>query len=466
VTKEKEENGFIAISGKVEKTLEIFSSLREDRGAFDKVFLDFKASYGALKEEEKENFFSALVYRVEVKKGDIASLLNALSDCVEQDPRWPVLVANLRNQALSPRFDIFRKISRSPGGLKFLLDFRGDILAVKRHSRRNLDPLDRDIVSLFEMWFQEGFLYLEEITLDSAYKQIELIKDRDLVHPASSIDEMGQRLGRDRRCFALYHRLIPYEPIIFIEVALTEGLVKNIQTIISASQAEKQKIKADTAIFYSINNTQNGLANLGLGKMLIGRVVDYLKAENDRIKNFATLSPIPGFWKNYLRPLLDGQDTNFAVKSDDVLSYFSKRAIRKVCDYAGMEKHDPVSFNGGLVSILSDEEWAKDESLKRELAGPLTKITYHYVNSEKNLEGKPLNPVAGFHLGNGATVSLKNVNFLADASPRAMREACGFMVNYIYTSNWLSQVRRSFRWFDKFEIKGLFSRRESRIGSV
>ena len=125
------------------------------------------------------------------------------------------------------------EISQFSGGLKFLLDFSGDLLAIQRYSTFDLSPLDSDIVFLFEMWFQEGFLYLEEITLHSAYNQIELIKNSDMVHPMASIEEMGQRLGKDRRCFALYHRFLPREPIVFIEVALTKGLAKNVSQVMA-----------------------------------------------------------------------------------------------------------------------------------------------------------------------------------------------------------------------------------------
>jgi hypothetical protein len=306
------------------------------------------------------------------------------------------------------------------------------------------------------MWFQEGFLYLEEITLKSGYNQIELIKDSDLVHPMASIEEMGQRLGKDRRCFALYHRLLPYEPIIFIEVVLNKGLVKNVSEVMAGAGNKKGREKLDTAIFYSINNTQNGLAGLGLGKILIGKVVDYIKKEDEKIKNFATLSPVPRFWKGYLKPLLEGRDEDFSLKHADVISYFPKKTLGKVLGRLGDREHDPDHFNAALLSILSDEAWTKDEELKKILRNPLVKIAYHYIAHEKNPQGKPLNPVANFHLGNGATVSIRNINFLANPSDRGLKESCGIMVNYIYTFNWLSQIRRSFRLFDRMEIKGLF----------
>ena len=396
----------------------------------------------------------------EVSKEELAHLLEELSGCDVDDPSWPKLLSKLRGRAYSPRLNIFRKISRSPGGLKFLLDFRGDLLSLQRFSKINLRPLDADIILLFELWFQDGFLYLEEITLDSSYRQVELIKDSDLVHPMTSIEEMGQRLGDDRRCFALYHRLIPYEPIIFIEVALTRGIVRYISEIIEMDQPWIPKGKADTAVFYSINNTQNGLAGLGLGKMLIGQVVDYLRKENEQIKNFATLSPLPGFWENYFRPILEGKDEAFVLKRGDVPSYFSRRQLGRIMESAGVKKGRTRAFTRALLSILSHEEWIKSEELEKILRQPLIKIAYHYISQEKNPQNRPLNPVTNFHLANGATVSQKNVNFLANPSSKGLKESCGIMVNYIYTSSWLNQIRRSFRWFDKLEIKGIFSRHQ------
>lgn len=453
---EKKESGGRS-QKRIEEALKAFQDVGAEDSPFDQLFPGLKSHYQSLEEPEKEGLFKGLIEQLEVKKAEIDPLAKALLACQQDDPRWASLLADFRNRAYSPRLNLFRKISRSPGGLRFLLDFRGDLLSIRRHSRLDLDPLDSDIVFLFEMLFQEGFIYLEEITLDSAYKQIELIKNRDLVHPMASIEEMGQRLGKDRRCFALYHRLLPYEPIIFIEVALTEGLVRDISQIMAGAGGRKAKV--DTAIFYSINNTQNGLAGLGLGKTLIGRVVDYVRNENEKIKNFATLSPIPGFWRRYLRPLLEEGDGNFSLKSTDVISFFSKKGKGKIMERAGEEERDPLRFNRALLSILSDESWAREEELKSILRSPLIKIAYHYIANEKNRRDKPLNPVAGFHLGNGATISERNINFLANPSSRGLKESCGIMANYIYSSNWLSQARRSLRWFDRVEMRGLFGRK-------
>ncbi|MFC1821283.1 malonyl-CoA decarboxylase domain-containing protein [Thermodesulfobacteriota bacterium] len=443
---------------KVTGVLNEFGKLNEDNIREDEVFKNIKLHYEALDDAEKDDLFQRIIKEIEVSKGAIETLLKSLDDCEPDDPSWPVSLSELRRRIYSPRLSLLRKISHCPGGLRFLLDFRGDLLSVQRFSEADLKPLDDDIVLLFEQWFQDGFLYLEEVTHDSPYRQIELIKNSDLVHPMTSIEEMGQRLGKDRRCFALYHRLIPYEPIIFIEVALSRGIIKNINEIIEKTGRQQQQREIDTAVFYSINNTQNGLAGLGLGKVLIGQVVTYLKQENDQIKNFSTLSPLPGFWNNYLKPILEGNDDAFALKQEDVSSFFSKRQVAYILTSAGQDKAAAEQFTHALLSILSDEGWVEKEELKKNLQTPLTRVAFHYIAREKNLQSKPLNPVAGFHLGNEATVAEKNVNFFANPSPKGINESCGIMVNYIYTTNWLGQIRRSFRLLDKMEIKGIFRR--------
>ncbi|MBN1102880.1 MAG: malonyl-CoA decarboxylase family protein, partial [Deltaproteobacteria bacterium] len=209
---------------------------------------------------------------------------------------------------------------------------------------------------------------------------------------------------------------------------------------------------------YSINNTQHGLAGLRLGKMLIGRVVDYLRKEREQIATFATLSPLPGFWKSYLKPILEGKDQAFVLKTRDVQSFFSSRQARRVLQDAIEEDNEKGQFSKALLSMLSGEMWAENEDLKKALRDPLVKMAYQYISREKNREGKPLNPVANFHLENGASVSRKNVNFLGNPSLRGLQDSCGIMVNYIYTAGWLSQIRGSFRWLERMEMRGMFSR--------
>jgi len=432
----------------------------ETRGG--EVFQQIRSAYSELDAPERQSLFSDIVERIEVRREQILPCIDRIVQWGPGDPNFSGLLADLRQCLVSPRLNIFRKMAQLPGGLKFMLEFRGDLISVQRFSKVNLRPLDADLVLLFEIWFQEGFLYLEEITLDSAYRQIELIKNSDLVHPMTSIEEMGKRLGKDRRCFALYHRLLPYEPVIFIEVALTKGIVRKITDILESRGTEGSERERDTAIFYSINNTQNGLSGLGMGKMLIGQVLDYLKKDQEQIRTFATLSPLPGFWENYLRPILEGNEHPFTLKRRDLPAYFSKKEMARIMARGEPEeaaKDDGERLSRSLLSILSGEEWVEDDLLRESLRRPLVKIAYHYITRERDARGRPLNPVANFHLGNGAIISQKDVNFLGNPSSRGLKESCGIMVNYIYSPSWLGQVRRSIRLLNRFEIKGIFSRR-------
>ncbi len=417
---------------------------------------EFLLLYSGLGEEQKLRFLNELVSNYGLRKSSLEPILKEVMNCSEDDKGWQELLTKLRDATLSPRFKKLRALVRWPGGLKFLLDMRGDILNLTPKAGTSLSPLERDISHLFENWFQEGFLYLEEITLDSPYRQIEIIKNRDLVHPMSSIEEMGGRLGKDRRCFALYHKIWPMEPIVFIEVALTEGIVRNIDEIVG--ERRKEFPRPDTAIFYSINNTQNGLAGLGLGKVLIFKVVEFITKREPNIRNFATLSPLPGFYTRYLRPILLGEADGFLLKRENVVEFFKGSKLRRLLRSFDKSEKDLTTLPDLLSKVFDSLEWANDQNLVEVLEEPLRKIAYKYITEEKTKDGKPLNPVANFHLGNGATVSLKNVNFLSNRSERAIRDALGIMVNYIYSYSLLTEVRKAIRWLDKIEIRGLVDR--------
>ena len=185
----------------VRKLLQAFESLSREGADEPKLFQEIHSLYRNLSEEEKEPLFAAMIQEIEVSKDGLGGILEKLLSSDPRDPRWPLWISELRNCIRSPRLHILRKISHQPGGLKFLLDLRGDVLSVQRFSSAELTPLDMDLVLLFELWFQDGFLYLEEITFDSSYRQIELIKNSDLVHPMTGIEEMGKRLGRDLKAF-------------------------------------------------------------------------------------------------------------------------------------------------------------------------------------------------------------------------------------------------------------------------
>jgi malonyl-CoA decarboxylase len=426
----------------------LFDDIRSGDDPCAGLLQKFRAGYREIPREERSAFFETLIRRFKTPKKAIEEDLRRLLECSETDALpWTRSMSALRRKIESPRLRAFRTFMNLSGGLKFLLDFRADILAAQRQAGVDLGPLDEDIASLFDSWFQQGFLFLQEITQDSPYRQIRFLKDHDLVHPMASLEEMGTRLGEDRRCFSLYHRAMPEEPVVFIEVALTKGIARSIHDIIGEPRERgTRKGPPDTAIFYSINNTQNGLAGLGLGKVLIFQVVDALKKGNPGIKTFSTLSPIPGFWERYLKRVLEGGENRFAMKREKLEEFFPvkvrQRLMEKLAKGAGGEAK---GFGQALSAILSQPGWMDDPEYFQLLKKPLTAITYFYITQEKDAQGRPLNPVANFHMGNGALVSLRNINFAANRLPRGLEESCGMMVNYVYSMPWHQQIGRSMR---------------------
>jgi hypothetical protein len=401
---------------------------------------EFRRLYRGSPRESRERFFTELLARMEVNRRAVEGPLRAVVEASADDAlAWTSKLTDLRRALESPRMRAFRRFLNASGGLKFLLDLRADVLAAERLSGLDIGPLDEEIAYLFTSWFQHGFLFLQEITQDSSYRQIRFLKEHDMVHPMASLEEMGNRLGEDRRSFALYHRAMPEEPIVFIESALTRRIPSSIHEILD-HPGETIETHPDTAIFYSINNTQNGLVGLGLGKLLIFQVVEAIKKDRPQIQTFATLSPVTGFWPRYLRPILEGMDEPFRLKKEGVVEKFSRSSRERILERRGAPEGD---FASTLSAILSEPRWIEDDVLRKELERPLTQIAYFYLSEERDAMGKPINPVASFHVGNGARLDAKNVHFAANRTERGLKDSCGIMVSYVYSSTWLHDLRRS-----------------------
>lgn len=404
---------------------------------------EVRTGYAGLTRADKPAFFKELLDALEVEPAALVPLLEEARAGQGDAARWRQALTALRSKVESPRLRLFQRFVGLPGGLKFLLDLRADILAAQQEGVPHLEPLDHDLVSPFESLFHDGFLSLKEITLDSPYRQIEIIKSRDMVHPMTSLEEMGQRLGRDRRCFALYHLAMPEEPVVFIEAALTRGVARSIHEIIGPEAVRGRKPeRKDTAVFYSINNTQNGLAGLGLGQFLIYEVVDFLRREAPEIKTFCTLSPMPGFWRRFLQPLLEGGARGFKTDPAALEKLFDQRsreAIAKEFTAQGGAGSPPLAEQ--LLLIFSNVRWAGNEALVKSLERPMRRLGYVYLAEEQDPRGRPLDPVANFHLSNGATVSLRDVNFWANRSPAGLGSSLSLMVNYMYSQTWLGQIQ-------------------------
>jgi hypothetical protein len=235
--------------------------------------------------------------------------------------------------------------------------------------------------------------------------------------------------------------------VVFVEVALTRGVARSIHEILLDEGARpRAKKRPDTAIFYSINNTQTGLTGLGLGTVLIFQVVDAIRKDRSGIKTFATLSPIPGFWRQYLKPILEGRDQPFALKRAQLGEFFPPRSRPELIERSvGRGSGAGGDLASALVRALSEPDWIDDPVYVKRLQKPLTEIAHFYLTREKNARGQLRDPVANFHMSNGARLDASNVNFLANRSERGLRESCGMMVNYVYSSGWLDEIQRTVR---------------------
>lgn len=448
---------------RVENLVETMRAAVKNGEAERSVLERIREDYSRLQRADKPLFFRMIQRDLEATPQSVGPLLKSATERLNDPEQWSQAMGDLRNAVRSPRVLLFRRFIGLGGGLKFLLDMRADAMAAQRESGDDLRSLDRDLVALFESWFHDGFLFLEEISLDSPFRQIEIIKNRDLVHPMTSLEEMGRRLGRDRRCFALYHRAMPEEPVVFIEVALTQGVVRSIHEIIGDDALTMSEVKPDTAVFYSINNTQNGLAGLGVGKVLIFQVVDFLRREAPEIKTFCTLSPMPGFWRRYLKPLLSDGKLKFRMTREGLNKLFDKKTqalLRQEYRSYGMGEEGD-SLSDVLLKVFSSPAWTANKLLVQSLARPLRQLGYHYLAEEKDPLGRPLDPVANFHMGNGATLSLNNVNFGANWSEMGVERSLSLMVNYIYSYDWRRQLKGSMTWLGGL-LPGLARRKSDR----
>jgi malonyl-CoA decarboxylase len=321
-------------------------------------------------------------------------------------------VAALRKASIPRRVRLLTQFNALPEGVKFLVDLRADLLAVSDKIPA-LRGLDADLRELLTSWFDVGFLDLYQITWDSPAALLEKLIAYEAVHEIRSWDDLRNRVDSDRRLFALFHPRMPDEPLAFVEVALVKGIAGSIQALLDERAPKANPADADTAIFYSISNTQRGLRGISFGDYLIKRVVQRLTKELPQIKTFATLSPVPGFaaWLAECPGAFVRQAMN-EVESGGV------RAL------GGLD--DPAA---ALRAVLARPGWPTDPVIRKALKEPLLRLGARYI-LERRESGEPIDPVARFHLKNGAR--LERVNWLGDVSEQGLRQAAGLMVNYRY----------------------------------
>jgi malonyl-CoA decarboxylase len=294
------------------------------------------------------------------------------------------------------RQELFRRLNRAPGGTSELVALRADLLALMK-GHKDFATLDRDVVHLLSSWFNRGFLVLRRIDWQTPANILEQIIRYEAVHEIRDWDDLRRRIDPvDRRCYAFFHPALVDEPLIFVEVALTEQIPGAIAPLLAEDRQLVPIERARTAVFYSISNTQRGLGGISFGSFLIKQVVEELRRELPKLENFVTLSPVPGFvqWLN---------------QADDVPVSDEERA---------------------LLAHLDEPDWFDNADLVSQLRAVLEPLAAYYFLKARTAKGRLIDSVARFHLGNGAR--LERIDWLGDLSPKGLRESAGIMVNYLY----------------------------------
>ncbi len=323
----------------------------------------------------------------------------------------------LRRALEPPRVRLLTQFTTIPDGMKFLVDLRATLLTLT-HSDPHLAALEQDMRGLLASWFDVGFLELQRIDWNSPAVLLERLVGYEAVHEIRSWSDLKNRLDSDRRCYALFHHRMPNEPLIFVEVALVRGLADSVQRLLDKKAPLLDPRVADTAIFYSISNCQDGLAGISFGNFLIKRVVELLGNEFRNLKAFATLSPIPGFGKWLGARLASGDPA--------LLSEEEAASLRTAAPAGG-----PAAETGAqaLSVILAHHGWFRDATMQRAMEPVLVRLAARYLLGESR-GSRALDPVAHFHLSNGARV--ERIVMGADTGGKGVKESATLMVNYLY----------------------------------
>jgi malonyl-CoA decarboxylase len=329
---------------------------------------------------------------------------------------------DLFHAAEPPRQELLRRLNMAPGGTAALVTVRKELLA-QLPDHPDLRPLDDDLKHLFISWFNRGFLDIRRIDWETPAVILEKLIAYEAVHEIRGWDDLRRRLAPDRRCFAFFHPAMPSEPLIFVEVALVKGLVVSIQPLLTpdadtASQ-ESHAMAADTAIFYSISNCQDGLRGIAFGNFLIKQVVEELRTEFPGLRQHSTLSPVPGF-RRWLETCLRNEDLpDMPLDDEDRMT---------LCNAVEMP-FEPERIVMALRCALANESWPSLSTVREALRPLLLRLCAFYLTRPASAGGR-VDPVGRFHLGNGAR--LEQVNWMANSDKRGIKESYGIMVNYLY----------------------------------
>ena len=357
--------------------------------------------FSELTPEAEIEFFAYLTEKMDID----TARLQQLTEAYEAD-RTSENFASLLEAAEPRRQELLRRINRVPGATGDLVKMRARLLKLLKDYPA-FGRTDVDFQHLFASWFNRGFLLPRRIHWQSPANILEKIIKYEAVHAIDDWDDLRRRVEpSDRRCYAFFHPAMPDDPLIFVEVALVRGIPGSVQAILAENREILAAESADTAVFYSISNCQAGLRGVSFGNSLIKQVVEDLQAEVKSITSFVTLSPIPGF-NRWLRQSI----------SDEPNTVVAAEAIELAIE------------SGDLGGLAEQSEW-----LRRQAAD--------YLVNRKGRNDMPLDPVARFHLGNGAMIH--DIHAGADLSANGVRQSCGLMVNYLYDLKKISQFHEGF----------------------
>ena len=374
--------------------LDLCDDLLSTKGAAFGITLarDILFRYQNLSIEEKNKF---LIQVNQKYKPDPLKIDEAIKKYSDDQDDYSIL--NLSRVASGIRKELFVRLNMAPNGTSEIVSLREDLLRLLKENPE-LKSLDYDLIDIFKNWFNPGFLKLRKITWDTKAAILEKLLKYEKVHSMKDMNELKRRLGKDRRFFAYFHPALEDEPIIFVQVALTNGLGKSIQEI-TKPRTDGDK-KYDTATFYSISNCQDGLSRVTLGNFLIKRVVFEIQEELPNIKNFGTLSPIPGF--------------------RDWFMSLDEKLVKNILGNIPLEN---ISFLKSSSLKIGDTRILSNKNA-------IYKLVAHYLMNEKNQKQLPINDVCRFHLGNGAIIDDIVIN--ANISEVGFNRSFGVMVNYLY----------------------------------
>jgi malonyl-CoA decarboxylase len=371
---------------------ELLSNRGEASGAA--LAREILALYSELTIGPRIAFFESLANKFGPEKSRIEAALQAWRDAPSD-----IAAAAIHEASEPRRQELLRRLNLAPQGTKALVEMRGQLLDVLSR-REDLAAVDSDFEHLFSSWFNRGFLVMRRIDWSTPAVILEKIIRYEAVHQIRDWDDLRARIDPpDRRCYAFFHPALIDEPLIFVEVALTRDIPRGIAPILTTRREPLDPERATTAVFYSISNCQRGLAGVSFGSFLIKQVVAEVGREMPRLSTFVTLSPVPGFAAWLTRQRASAAPTI------------------------------PEADRAALSALDSDNWWESQGAIEQ-VREPMLRAAATYFMAGRTASGAPIDPVARFHLGNGAR--LERLDWPADLSERGRKQSYGLMVNYLY----------------------------------